>query len=102
MDVNLKAFAPEPGKTVNITAGTVSGRVQVQVDPVAHRHVRVLNTGTVPVFLRFGDSTVTASLTADVPVAAGATELFSGPQPYVAVIVASGTAVVYLTPGEGA
>lgn len=101
MNVSQPAFRPEAGKTVNLAASGSSANVQIQTADNT-RHIRVFNSGTVTVFIRFGaDNTVAASLTTDIPIAAGTVEVLSAPHPWVAGITAGTAATVYFTPGEG-
>lgn len=99
-NVNQQAFEPVPASTVNMTAGVASANVQYQTGNFANA-VRVVNAGSVTVFLEFGGSAVAATTTTGMPVVAGATEIFYGRRQYVAAITASGSAVIYFTPGEG-
>jgi len=96
-------FSPYGADTVNITATTSSNRVALNL-PTApvNPDVRIYNAGTVPVFIVFGDSTVTAT-TARMPIPPGAVEVFTmGAQAtHMAGITASGSAVVYATTGRG-
>lgn len=102
MAVNQPAFRPEPSKTVSLTASSSSGNVLVQPAGVNSRHVRIVNAGSVTVFIREGqDNTLTASPTVDFPLLAGAVEVISSRSAYFAAVTASGTATVYFTPGEG-
>lgn len=91
--------------TVNIAATTSTGRVKITHQD-GRCQVRVVNPGTTIAFVEFGDSTVVASATASAPVLGGTTAGFTIPKPYnddiyMAVIMASGTATVYATPGVG-
>jgi hypothetical protein len=96
---NVSAFAPG-GPTVTLAATATTARVQVQ--PSANnKSIRVYNAGTVAVFMACGDSAVTATTAAGMPIAPGTVEIIGCAQPYVAGIAASGTASVYLTPGNG-
>lgn len=100
----IHAFRPE-GQTVKITAGVASAAVQVH--PATSKHIRVRNTGSVDVFIAFGTNTVVAAIPVvgtpawGAAIAPGEVEVFTAPMGYVATIVASGTADLYLTPGEG-
>ena len=102
MNVNQPAFRPEPAKTVNISANAASQNVQIQAADNS-RHIRVFNSGTITVFIRFGaDNTVTATTTTDIPIAPGTVEILSGPHPWVAAIgISAGPSIIYFTPGEG-
>lgn len=100
------------GATVNLVADTSSDRVALTAYDPALGTVRVYNAGTVDVFIAFGDSSVTVTAAAGMPVKAGNTEVFGlgstllradiTPPTHVAMIVASDTAQVYLTSGVGA
>ncbi len=107
MSQSITVYRPDPAATVNLSATTSSSRVQVLTasygsssEPV----VRLYNAGSVVVFVAFGDSTVTASTTANMPIAPGSVEAFtvSPTQTHVAGITASGSATLYATPGAGA
>ncbi len=95
-----------PYGTISLAASSVTGRAELTSrNPPA---VRVINNGTVVVFVRAGDVTVTAT-TSDLPILPGAIEVFdfshSGAQggmvTHIAGITASGTATVYFTCGAG-
>lgn len=96
--MNVSAFTP--GATVTLTAATVSSASQLSSTGAA---VEVQNAGSVAVFVKFGDSTVTAAVT-DYPVLAGQSKLIgrASSQTYIATITASGGCTVYATTGEGA
>lgn len=104
--VNQPAFAPDMGATVNhsVTASSTTA-LQVRTNANAREpHVRVYNSSsTVIVFIRFGDSAVTAaSATADMPVAPGQTVIVACAGDYVRAIgSAAGPTTVYYTPGWG-
>lgn len=100
-----KMFRPI-SSTVNIAAGTTTGNVAITSSGTpspATSEVRFYNSGTVPVFVNFGGSGVTATLAAGMPIAPGATEAFGmeASQTHVAAITASGTATLYITTGDG-
>ena len=99
-NVNQPAFRPDVAATVNLAATTASSRVQVQPSHQS-RHVRIFNSGTVTVFIEAGDSTITASASTGMPIAAGTVEIISAPSGYIAAITSTGTATLYFTPGEG-
>lgn len=100
-NINQPAFNPKGNSTVNIASGASSANVQFQTSPGLSRHLRVLNTGTVTVFVEFGQSGVVASTTTSMPVLSNEVEIFGvGDCTWVAAISAS-SATVYFTPGEG-
>lgn len=107
MEFNM-LFRPVPATTTNLSASSSSSRVEVM--PTATRNatdniltVRVYNSGTVIVFIEFGDSTITATTTTSMPIPPGWSEPFRihPNQTYCAGITSSGTATVYFTVGEG-
>lgn len=100
--MDIFAFTPI-GDTVNITAATSTGRVQITDSSAGSSNIRIHNKGTEPVWIKFGDSTVTAVLGTSIPVPVGAIEIFGiGNSKYVAAITSSGTSALYATPGQGA
>ena len=94
------------GPTVNLTAGTTSGAVAISTgsNGPGFSIIRIRNTGTVEAFVEFGGAAVTATTSASAPVAPGTVEAFRVPQgvTHAAAVTASGSAIVYFTPGEGA
>lgn len=97
-------FLPYPVNTATATAATTTAATALVLpSPVGRRfQVRVVNVGATPVFINFGTAGVAAT-TASMPVAAGATNIFSVPEgtTHVGTIVGTGTAVIYFTAGEG-
>lgn len=104
----LQPFHWQDGATVTITAGTTgTDRGALLKMPTGKTQIRIYNAGTTTVFMKKGtDATVTAALT-DFPVAAGAVEvltltnLVASPVSHFAAIVASGSATLYITTGQG-
>lgn len=106
----VQSFQPTMGATVSLAVTSVTSRVILggQPGPANQRfQVRIYNGGPDTAFIRFGDSTVTAT-TADVPIPSGAIEVMSFMVPdqvttgaYMAAITASGTAALYFTTGAG-
>jgi hypothetical protein len=102
---SVQAYQALKGATANITVSASSQRVAV-LNASGRHQVRVYNAGTATVWIAFGDDTVTASATADIPIGPGGTEVFSveapGAKPLnVAAIAAAATGVIYFTPGAG-
>jgi len=90
-------FTPS-ATTQSIAATTTSASATVIANQPC---VRVYNVGPSIAFVRFTAGASTALVT-DMPVAAGAIELFTkGDADTVSAITASGTATIYLTVGEG-
>lgn len=100
--MTIEAFSPS-GSSVKVAATTTTG--QVSLGAVA-KSVRVFNAAAAPAFIAFGVSAATAAVdgTASVPVAAGATEVFSVNRTitHAAAILTTGTGDVWFTPGDGA
>jgi hypothetical protein len=102
----LHAFRAE-GPTVKVTAGIATGATPVQVHTGNSKHIRVYNKGAVEVYLAFGASAIAAVIPVvgtpalGMPIPAGAVEIFTATVGYVAAITPSGTADIFLTPGEG-
>jgi hypothetical protein len=98
-------FAPTGDDTANINVGSSSGSVKLG-DVSNPIQVRVMNNGTATVWIKFGDSTVAADTTNDIPIAPGYTGGFTvnpiaGGALYVAAIAAGATGRIYFTPGTG-
>ena len=101
-----EAFQPL-GLTVNFT-GATSAPTAVQPGPsnVVNTNYRFVNVGTVTVFLGTGTTSAlavtAASVTTAIPLVAGAVEIMSfAAGTFFTGITASGTAVVYVTQGQG-
>jgi hypothetical protein len=109
MNINQPAFRPVPGATVALACSTSSSNVQAQAgSPGAFsRHYRIYNSGSVPVFIEFGASNAVAAVapTPGTPggmaIGPGQAQVFAAVLDWVAGVTASGTATLYITPGEG-
>jgi hypothetical protein len=85
------------GATATLSATTTSSSAAILADATS---VRVVNLGTVATHLAFGGSAVAAT-TADLVLGPNeSATLFKGAAAYVAARTATGTATVYVTPGE--
>jgi hypothetical protein len=98
----MQLFTPKIGQTFSLSASTTSAPQALNPAQIASSSWRIYNAGNVPVFVKWGSGTQTAT-TAAMPLAPGAVEVFGKLDSWdnVAVITASGTATVYFTPGEG-
>ena len=100
-------FAPFAGSTVNLTASTTSSRVAKASLPSssspAPHEMRVVNTGTVVVYIEFGDSTVAASSATSMPILPNTVESFmvNASQTHIAAVSSSGTPTLFFTTGLG-
>jgi 2-methylaconitate cis-trans-isomerase PrpF len=101
----MQAFAP--GDTAILAATTATARVQIpNHNGAGERQVRLYNAGSATVFVKIGGSTVNAAVT-DYPIPAGYVEVISVPgtvppaDRYIAAIMASGSASLYVTTGDG-
>lgn len=99
------------GNTVTFTAATTAPTAAQAISTtVGGNQYRVINSGTVLVFLGVGTSASAANANAVVvtstqlaiPLLPGTDEIFSFvPNAYFTGITSSGTAVIYITPGDG-
>lgn len=98
----MDAFEPVSAATANIDVSSSSQSVAVGN---AKASIRIMNNGTATVWVNFGPSTVTASLTTGMPVGPGVTEVISyrggDVAVYAAAIAAGSTGKIYFTPGLG-
>lgn len=97
-------FSPKAASTVNIDVSASSQSILIDETP-GIRQVLITNNGTATVWINFGGSGVTASLTTGIPIAAGSAGVFTtrisdGPT-YFAAIAAGATGKIYATPGQG-
>ncbi len=99
-----RPFQPVPAASQKITmtgASVTSGSALFAGG--GYRQVRIYNASTVAGWVKFGGSTVTATNTADMPIAPGAIEVVTVPAEgnatYVAAYGASGD--IWFTPGSG-
>jgi hypothetical protein len=97
------SFRPQPTNSTTLSVTASSDRVGIPGSP---SQVRLSTNGTDSVcFIEFGDSNVTAVSTGtSMRLGPGAIEVFSVPlnATHIAAKTASGTATLYITPGEGA
>lgn len=85
--------------TTAIVAGVASAATAIQKKPSV---VQIYNSGTVPAFIAFGNSAVTTTVTGGYPIPPGITvRLEKGESEYIATIVGSTTATLYITNGIG-
>jgi hypothetical protein len=108
--MSINAFYPQ-GNTVTFTAAaSAPTAVQAPSAGAATNAYRLLNTSTVTVFLGVGstasgasNNAVTISTTAaSIPLLPGTDEiLIFPPNSFFTGVTISGTAVIYITPGEG-
>ena len=108
--MSTQAFTPT-GNTVMFTASTTAPTpVQAVSTTLGGNQYRILNSGTVTVFMGVGstaalstsNATVITSTSSTIPLLAGTDEILTfSPNSYFTGITASSTAVVYLTPGDG-
>ena len=103
-------FTPT-GNTVTFTAANVApSTVQAVSTTIGGNQYRLLNAGSVTVFLGVGSTSAQANASATVvtssanciPLLAGTDEIITfAPNAYFTGITSSSTAVVYITPGDG-
>lgn len=101
-----RPFRPVDQATVSISVTSLSARVALAATTTEYL---LCNLGTDTVFVRFGDSAITATVPSgatggSLPVAAGTVMIVQAPitaPTHVAAIAASTTATLYITAGEG-
>ena len=108
--MGLNAFNP-CGNTVAFSATTSAPTpIQASSTTLGGNQYRVLNSGTVTVFMGVGTSssdatnnaTVISTTGKSIPLLSGTDEIMSfPPNAYFTGITSSGTAVIYVTPGDG-
>jgi hypothetical protein len=96
-------FSPLGDATVSIAATTTTANVALNL-PTAPMSVdvRLYNSGFVPIHVRFGNASVTATTT-NMPIAPQTVEAFSisGAATHMAAITSSGTGTIFATVGMG-
>lgn len=87
------------GPTVKIAATTANAQQTIGKG----NRIRVANPGTVAVFFAYGPAAQTASITTSMPILPGTVETFecTTEDTFLAGITISGSADLYVTPGEG-
>jgi hypothetical protein len=108
--MGVQAFT-QLGNTVVFTASTSAPTpVQAVSKTLGGNQYRIINNGTVTVFLGYGatssdasnNSAVVSTTGASMPILAGTDEILSFvPNAYFTGITSSGTAAIYITPGDG-
>lgn len=108
--MGIQAFTAM-GNTVTFTASTSAPTpVQAVSSTLGGNQYRIINTGLVTVFLGYGTTSATAtsnaavvtSTASSIPIIAGTDEILSFvPNAYFTGITSSGSAVIYVTPGDG-
>jgi hypothetical protein len=108
--MGLNAFQ-KMGNTVVFTADTTAPTpVQATSSPNNGNQYRVINTGSVTVFLGYGNDAANASATAAIvtttgpafPILPNTDEILTFvPNAYFTGITSSGSATIYITPGDG-
>jgi hypothetical protein len=108
--MGVQAFT-KMGNTVTFTAATTApSAVQAVSSTLGGNQYRLINSGSVVVFLGYGVSSsdaannavVVSSSQAAIPLLPGTDEILTFvPNAYFTGITGSGTAAVYVTPGDG-
>jgi hypothetical protein len=108
--MGINAFT-KTGNTVTFTASTTAPTpVQCSSSTLGGNQYRIINSGTVTVFLGYGNTAAVANTAAIVvattspafPLLAGTDEILTFiPNAYFTGITSAGNASVYITPGDG-
>lgn len=96
------AMTPDSGDKVlsyNISCSGTTAQQKLN----AASSVRLANLGTVTIFVNFGTKNATAVAATDIPILAGAVEVFSVPNgtEYICAITGGTAATLHVTPGDG-
>lgn len=101
--MNVQPFTIGAGNTVPLACTNASASVTLSPAAIASNGIRVYNSGTVTAFIRATTGASTAAIATDMPIPPGLVEVLSkGVCDTISGITASGSATLYLTPGEGA
>lgn len=101
-DIITNAQNAKAGGTVNVTVIASVATVAVSPAGVGSRTVRLFNSGTNVIFVNFGDSTVTATLTNSMPMLPNSVETFYFHNDWTTIAAISGATgnTLYATMGE--
>lgn len=111
---NIGTFTPAGNTVAILAASTAPTPVQINSTVLGSSTYRITNVGNVAVYLGFGTDATTAATNATIPTSGTptlaqpllptATEVFNpaiGSVIYITASTASGSAQIYVTPGEG-
>lgn len=99
----MTPFKPADASTSTMPVSTTAStnRTALKRSGNENTHARLFNAGVALVFLRFGDASVSASVS-DFPLPAGAVEVIDiGASSHVDAVTVSGASSVYVTCGKG-
>lgn len=108
--MGINAFTKTGNTVVFTAASSAPTAVQCSSSTLGGNQYRIINAGTVTVFLGYGTSAsdasnnavVVSSSGASFPLLAGTDEILTFvPNAYFTGVTSSGTATVYITPGDG-
>lgn len=108
--MGIQAFTKTGNTVVFTAANTAPTAVQALSDSLGGNQYRVINAGSVTVFLGYGTSASDASNNAAIvtttgasfPLLAGTDEILTfAPNAYFTGVTSSGNATIYVTPGDG-
>jgi hypothetical protein len=108
--MGLNAFTKTGNTIAFLAATTAPSPVQCLSTTLGGNQYRVINTGTVTVFLGYGQDSANATTNANVvtttgqsfPLLPSTDEILTFvPNAYFTAKTASGTATIYITPGDG-
>lgn len=91
------------GATVNLAVLTTSATVAVSPPGIGNRTVRLMNSGTNPVFVNFGPAGTVATVANSMPLLPNSVEVFYFHNDWTIVAAISGATgnTLYVTMGEG-
>lgn len=102
MTVKVKIFMPRYGNGKAISPATTTATLLIRAEKKGDTTVVVTNLGDVVSYVRFGGSSVVATV-ADYPILAGSQVpiAISDADTHIATITASGTGSIHVITGEG-
>lgn len=101
MSMSSIPFAPKAGATQTLAVGPTPNVAAVNPGPGRCRRLRLFNAGPAMVFVELTGAEGAVSPETGMPLAAGASDVFTIPGSSIATVTASGSAILYATPGEG-
>lgn len=102
MTLTNAPFAPKATSTKALSVGVSINLVEVNPGPGRCRRLRLHNAGPSLVFVELTGAGGDVSSATGMPIPVGHTGIYTAPGSYIAAVTQSGSATLYVTPGEGA
>lgn len=101
MNVTVVPFAPKSASTITITAETTSSAQVIDPGPGRCRRLRIYNAGPNLAFVEVTGSGGAVSSATGMPIPSGEITIVTATGSHLAAVTTSGSATLYVTPGEG-